>query len=170
MALRAGANPCTARLQGRLSISIKPIATSFDITSMVRHTLCNFLSILRIYNSKKIFMRLITIALLWHWLIGHVNATCYYTDGTVSRNVLCRTGISCCRVPDDCRSNGICQDVNNHANGSLTIFPDSTTPLTFTGSSVAALALDFNRPSPPQLNRALFPAARLDQAPRPRPR
>jgi hypothetical protein len=52
-------------------------------------------------------------------------AACYYRNGTLATNdIPCPNTPTCCPSGATCTSNLLCRDKNNHANGSLTSFPD----------------------------------------------
>ncbi|KAL2012387.1 hypothetical protein VTN00DRAFT_5105 [Thermoascus crustaceus] len=58
-----------------------------------------------------------------------VSATCYYRDGSIADNdVPCPDSNICCPSKDTCMDNGLCRDVNNHPNGSLTYLPGAANP------------------------------------------
>ena len=130
--------------------SVKPTVTPFDkFFSFTEYSLqfSSYMAYLKFEsNTRKFCMRLIT-GLLLCYCVGHVNAAYYHTDGNVSRNVPCRREANAAGAADDFLSNGICQDVDNPANGSLTIFPDFTRPLNFTGLFQAATCTDAKFPN-----------------------
>ena len=46
---------------------------------------------------------------------------CYYADGSHAQYMSqCGTQPYCCMSGDPCQSNGLCRDINNHLDGSLT--------------------------------------------------
>jgi hypothetical protein len=51
--------------------------------------------------------------------------TCYYRNGTHAEDdTPCPNANTCCPSSATCMDNLLCRDKNNHANGSLTDFPD----------------------------------------------
>lgn len=70
------------------------------------------------------------IAALFAFAYTRAHASCYYYDGnSADTDIPCGYETNyCCPEGDTCVSNGLCQDENNHLNGSLTYFPNDENP------------------------------------------
>lgn len=55
------------------------------------------------------------------------SALCFYHDGTLAASYVQCPGVDwCCKPTDTCVSNGLCRDINNKEDGSMTTLADGS--------------------------------------------